>query len=506
MKSTNTLMVLVALLIGVFMENLDHTIMATAVPSVVAQLGGMNIFNWVFSVYLLTSTIFIPIFGKLADQYGKKPFLFIGFITFVVASALSANAETMGQLIAYRALQGLGAAPLMPIAFSMIFDLVRPEKQGKVQAVFAAVNGLSLILGPIIGAYLTDHFSWHWVFWINVPLGIVAIMLIGLFYKEKRTRNKGSIDVAGAAVLACSIAPLMLGLVMGGKNFSWSSWQIVTLFALSIFFTYIFVRVERKANEPIIALKLFNSKVVSSTGVGFLQGFVMIAVMTYIPFYIQGVLGGTATNVGKIVTHMIVAMIVGTGIGGHLLQKIPARRMIIASVIFMGIGSYLLTQIGAQTSEMYFFISMVLIGLGMGPLFPTTTLLAQTSVAHEHTTSVTSILSFFRNIGMAIGSSSLAVIVNHQLLKAVNVILANAGNLSTEQSRLLKDPNLLMDSKLQSLIPEQALHVMQDSLSRGIHQVFAVTIGAVLMMFLFSFLAGKERLTASNGGKKLGFH
>ncbi|WP_274364082.1 MFS transporter [Paenibacillus thermotolerans] len=506
MKAGNKIMVLIALLIGVFLENLDHTVMATAIPSVVADLGGMDIFPWVFSVYLLTSTIFIPVFGKLADQYGKKPFLIIGFLTFIAASALSANAETMGQLIACRALQGLGAAPLMPIAFSLIFDLVKPEQQGKMQAAFAAVNGLSLLLGPIIGALVTEHWSWHWIFWMNVPLGIAALILVMVFYAETKERRKGSVDYAGAVLLAFAIAPLMLGLVMGGKNFAWGSWQIVGLFALSIIFSYLFVRMERKATEPIIDFQLFNRKVVSSTGIGFFQGLIMIAVMTYIPFYIQGVLGGSVTNVGMIVTHMIAAMIVGTAAGGHLLEKFPARTMLIGSVILIGIGSYMLTQIDAQTPDMYFFITMAVIGLGMGPLFPTTTLLAQTSVKHEQTTSVTSILSFFRNIGMAIGSNLLAVIVNYKLTKSAGIIIEQSGDLSPEQTSLLTDPNLLMDSALKPLVSEQALQILQDSLGAGIIQVFAVTVGAAFVMLAFSFLAGKERLVSSASGKKLGFH
>jgi multidrug resistance protein len=327
MKTTNVMMVLIALFVGVFMENLDHTIMATAIPSVVAQLGGMEVFSWVFSIYLLTSTIFIPIFGKLADQYGKKPFLMIGFITFIVASALSANAESIWQLIAYRALQGLGAAPLMPIAFSLIFELVTQKKQGKIQGILAGVSGLSLILGPMIGAYLTDNYTWHWVFWINIPLGVVATVLIGVFYKEKLVSKKGSVDYAGAVMLAFAIAPLIIGLAIGGKNYAWGSWQVITLFGLCALFTYLFLRIERKVKEPIITLHLFNKKVVASTGVGFFQGFVMIALMIYIPFYIQGVQGGTVTHVGTILTHMIVALIVGTGIGGHLLAKTPPRNL-----------------------------------------------------------------------------------------------------------------------------------------------------------------------------------
>lgn len=505
MKSTHVKIILAALFIGVFMENLDHTIMATAVPSVVAQLGGMNVFPWVFSVYLLTSTIFIPVFGKLADQFGKKPFLLIGFSTFVVASVLSANAETIGQLIAYRALQGLGAAPLMPIAFSMIFELVKPERQGKVQGLFAAVNGLSLILGPIIGAYLTDHYSWHWVFWINIPFGVAAAIMISLFYKEEKGhRSKGSIDYAGAALLVCAISPFMIALVMGGRDFDWASWQIVTLFGLSAIFTYLFIRVERIAKEPIIALTLFKKKVVSSVVIGSLQGIVMIAAMVYIPFYIQGVMGGTVTHVGTILTHMIVAMIVGTGIGGHLLEKVPARTMIWISVVLIGIGGYMLTQIDPQTPDLYFFVAMLLMGLGLGPLFPITTLLAQTSVSQHQTTSATSLLSFFRNIGMAVGSSSLAALVNNQLTKSASTI--DTVNFSDAQMELLKDPNLLMDPTLQKTVPDQALHVLQHGMGAGILQVFAVSVAAAVIIFVFGFLAGKARLVTPHGSKKMGFH
>lgn len=230
----------------------------------------------------------------------------------------------------------------------------------------------------------------------------------------------------------------------------------------------------------------------------------MIAVMTYIPFYIQGVMGGTVTHVGTIVTHMVVALILGTGIGGHLLEKVPARTLVWVSVIFIGIGGYMLTQINAQTPDMYFFVSMLFMGLGMGPLFPVTTLLAQTSVSHHHTTSATSLLSFFRNIGMAIGSSLLAVIVNNQLMKSVSAI--DKGTISPAQMDLLKDPNLLMDPNLQSLVPSQALDILQTGLGTGILQVFSVTLGAALVMFLFSFLAGKSRLVTPHGSKKMGFH
>lgn len=506
MKPQNVLWVLAALFIGVFMENLDHTVMTTIMPTVVAKIGGMEYFYWVISVYLITSTIFIPIFGKLADQYGKKPFLIIGFATFIVSSALSANAETMGQLIAYRALQGLGAAPLMPIAFSLIFELVIPEKRGKMQGGLASVSTVSMLLGPMVGSLLAEHFSWQWVFWLNVPFGVAALLFIVTFYKEQRAIQPAFIDYKGAAALTLTIAPLMLGLEMGGKEYAWISWQTVSLFGLSGIFALLFLRIEIRAQEPIIALNMFNRKVFSSTVIGFLQGIVAIAVMNYIPFYIQGVMGGTASTVGTFGTYLVVAMMLGVGMGGHLLSRISARTIIFACILVISAGLFMLTGLDADTGKTYFTVAIALVGLGIGPLMPTTTLLAQTSVSKEHTTSVTSLVTFFRNIGTAIGTSLLAVIVNRQVSKSIDDILENPGYLSNKQAEWLQDPNIVVDLQLQALIPEQALHLLRQGLSTGIMQAFIVAIGAVWLMSVFGYMAGKERLAPSRERKQFKFH
>lgn len=504
---TNVGAVIVALLLGVFMENLDHTIMATAIPTIVSDLSGMEIFSWVFSVYLLTSTIFIPVFGKLADQYGKKPFLLIGFATFVLASLLSANAETMGQLILYRSLQGMGAAPLMPIAFSMIFDLVKPEKQGHMQGLFAIVSGFSMIAGPIVGAYLTDNYGWQWIFFINIPLGVIATILILLFYKEQKVSKKASVDYAGTVLLVLAITPFMLGLVMGGKEFAWFSWQIIGLFAASLIFSYLFIRIEKTAKEPIISLQLFNRKVVSSTSISFLQGIVLIGVMTYIPFFIQGIWGGTATQVGNFITGMIIALMAGAAMGSHLMAKMSARALIVLSSILMAGSSFAFVQLEAASTSMYLLLSLLVMGLGMGPLMPLTTLLAQNAVAKEHTTSVTSLVSFYRNIGMAVGSSMLAIIVNSSLNSSMDTVAKDFANISPEIVARVGDPNLLLDGKLQAGIPQELINLMKTGLSIGISHVFIACLTVVALMMIFSLLAGKEKLvTQSNGQKKFGFH
>ncbi len=504
---TNVGAVLIALLLGVFMENLDHTIMASALPTIVSDLSGMDIFSWVFSVYLLTSTIFIPVFGKLADQYGKKPFLLIGFITFVLASILSANAETMGQLILYRALQGMGAAPLMPIAFSMIFDLVKPEKQGHMQGLFAIVNGVSMIAGPIVGAFLTDHFGWNWVFLINIPLGVIATILILLFYKEQKVSKQASIDYAGTVLLVMAITPFMLGLVMGGKEYGWLSWQIIGLFTTSFFFSYLLIQIEKKAKEPIISLQLFNRKVVSSTSIAFLQGIVLIGVMTYIPFFIQGIWGGTATQVGNLITGMIIALMVGAAMGSHLMAKMSARALIVFSAILMAGSSVAFVQLEASSTPLFLLITLIVMGLGMGPLMPLTTLLAQNAVSKEHTTSVTSLVSFYRNIGMAVGSNILAIFVNLGLSTSMDKIAKDFTNISPQILARIEDPNLLLNGKLQAGIPQELINLMKAGLSIGISNVFIACFAVIALMILFSLLAGKEKLVShSDGQKKFGFH
>lgn len=504
MRMSRVPMVFLALFIALFMENLDHTVMATIAPSVAADLHGMHIFSWVFSVYLLASTIFIPIFGKLADQFGKKPFLLGGLAVFTVASFLSANAETMEQLVAYRAMQGLGAAPMMPIAFSMIYELSRPERRGAMQGLFGSVSGLSMLAGPAIGAYLTDHFTWHWVFLMNIPLGLAAFLLILFFYGENRSRQRSAIDYRGAAALVAAVAPLMLGLALGGETYPWLSAPIAGLFAASAAFLFLFVLIERKAVEPIVDFRLFNRRVAASSAIVFLQGVAAVSVMIYLPLYIQGVRGGSATQVGTTMTFLIVAVMVGTIAGGHLLAKVSPRSVLTAASALLGISAWMLTLIDTQSSTYYFVSALVVMGLGIGPLFPVTMLVAQTSVKPDATTSITSLLNFLRNIGMAIGSSGLAVLVNRRVAESSE--RAASGALTPEQTELLRDPNVLIDTGMHTFVPAEALLTLREGLNAGIAQVFAATFAAVVLIAAFSLLSGKGKLEMKEELKHVRYH
>lgn len=497
-------LIIFALGLGIFMENLDHTVMATAIPSVVADLGGMNQFTWVFSIYLLTSTIFIPVFAKLADMYGKKPFLLIGFATFVIASILSANASSMTELILFRGLQGMGAAPLMPIAFALIFEIVVPEKQGHMQGLFAIVNGASMIAGPLLGAFLVDHFTWHWIFLINIPLGVIAFLIIAFFYKETVTRQKGSVDYVGAALLVAALTPTMFALVTGGNKYAWTSITIHALFAIGLLFAILFIIAEKRALEPIISLHLFNRKMSSSTGISFLQGIVLVGVMTYIPLFIQGVIGGTATQVGNLITPLIIALMVGGAAGSHLMPKVATRSLVMASAVLMAVGAAILIPLNSTTSMWIVNVAMILIGMGLGPLMPLTTLLAQNSVSKEHTTSATSLITFFRNIGMAMGSSLLAVLINRSMSGAIDRAIPLVNQ---QQTRIIQDPNFLMNSAMQSGISANVVDILKSGLNLGISQVFIACVSIIAIMFLIGLMAGKDKLVShTEGKKKLGFH
>jgi len=485
------ILVIIGMLLGMLMASLDNTIVSTAMPTVVSQLGGLEIFSWVFTAYLLSSTTFIPIFGKMADLYGKKLFYMLGLVVFIIGSALSATSQTMLQLILYRAVQGIGAAAMFPITFAMIMEVFPPEKRGKMQGLFSAVFGISAVAGPSLGAYFTDYLSWHWIFLINVPLGFIALLFIGAFYKEA-SREKGNvvIDYAGAFTLSVAIVLLILGLVMGGKDFAWDSWQILSMLIVSGVLLAVFFWIETKAKEPIIPLRLFNKGVTSATFSSFFQGVIMIAASSYIPLFIQGVIGGSASNAGNLLTPMMVSLVIGSTIGGFMMAKIPFRPIMVASSIVMAAGTFMLSQIDMTTGNMYMIISMIVLGLGIGPLMPVTMMLTQVSVGPRNIGVGTSLVAFFRNIGMALGVSILGVIVNNRLAQTIADTMGNmsspfAGN---------QDAQVLFSEEAKAIIPPPVFQKLQEGLGNAISDIFLICIGIAGILFLLAFLAGKTRL------------
>ncbi|CAM3039594.1 DHA2 family efflux MFS transporter permease subunit [Paenibacillus sediminis] len=479
--------ILLAVFIGILMVNIDGMIVSTAMPTVIAKLGGMNLFSWVTAAYMLTTTVFIPIFGKLADLYGKKPFILLGLLLFTVASVLCATADSMTQLIWYRALQGVGGAPLMPLAFAMIFEIIPLEKRGRMQAMFMATNGIALVAGPQVGAWLTEKLSWHWVFLINVPFGIISMLLLALFYFESSSRKSSRLDLAGFTALTISITSLMLALVMGGVDYTWSSWQIILLFAVSVIFLVVFILAEKKASEPMIPLHLFSRTVVSSTGISFLLGLIMAAAMAYIPMYIQGVAGQSVSRAGNALTPLSVTLIFGSMAGSMLQSRLTFRTSMAVAIVLLGISCGMLYGLTPASSHGYVIAAMIVMGAGMGPLFPITMMLMQTSVSREHNSTATALVSFFRNIGLALGSSVFAAIINNRLVHTIQGLPA-AKDMNAIQ------PQALMDTAARARIPAPILHVLEQGLNNGIIIVFAAGAAICMAMLALSLLAGKARL------------
>ena len=343
-KKSNVKLVIAGLLLGLFMAALDQTIVSTAMTKIIEQLGGLDKFVWVYSAYMIAMVVSTPIFGKLSDMYGRKSFFLAGLVLFMLGSILCGTAQNMEQLIIYRAIQGIGGGALMPIVFTIIFDLFPAEKRGKMMGLFGAVFGVSSVFGPIMGGLITDNISWRWIFYINVPIGILAVIFIAKAYHESKNTRKQSIDWAGAILLTAAILCLMFGLELGGSDgWAWGSAKTISLFVASGAMLIIFLFVETKAKDPIIQLSLFKTRVfTSSMMISLLYGGVMISAATYIPIFIQGVFHKTATETSSVLTPMMLGVVLSSQVGGRIASMFKFRDIMLVSALMLLIGTSLL--------------------------------------------------------------------------------------------------------------------------------------------------------------------
>lgn len=413
-KKSNTGLVVAGLLLGILMSSMDNTIVSASMPTIIGELGGMDQFIWVTSVYLVATMASMPIFGKLCDMYGRKRFYLLGLAIFLIGSALCGTAQSMNQLIIYRAIQGIGGGSLVPIAFTVIFDIFPPEKRGKMSGLFGAVFGLSGIIGPLLGAVITDQIDWRWVFYINLPLGILSLFFIAQYYKETLQLRKLKIDWFGAFTLVGAVVSLMFALEMGGNQYSWNSFLIISLFIIFIVLFTLFIFIERKVQEPIIPLSLFKKQLFAATqGVAFFYNGAFIVITVLIPLFVQSVYGGTATNSGIILIPLMVASAVGAQVFGQLVSRFSYRSLMLVSVVIFFIGMYLLGSIDTHTSRTLLTIYMVIAGFGGGCSFSVATLATQHNIEPQKRGIATSANTFFRTIGMSIGITILGTIQNH---------------------------------------------------------------------------------------------
>jgi EmrB/QacA subfamily drug resistance transporter len=489
-KESKVGFVVAGLLLGMFMAAMDNTIVSASMPTIVGQLGGLDQFVWVTSAYLVASMASMPIFGKLSDMYGRKRFYLFGLAIFLIGSALCGTAHSIVQLSIYRAIQGVGGGSLMPIAFTIIFDIFPPEKRGKMMGLFGAVFGLSSVIGPLLGAYITDQIDWRWIFYINLPLGIISFIFISLFYKESLELKKLKIDWIGAITLVGSVVSLMFALELGGNKYAWDSKEIITLFSIFGVLFITFIITERKVSEPIISFSLFNKQLFAATqGVAFFYGSAFIITTVLIPLFVQSVYGGNATNSGVILIPMMLGSVVGSQTAGQFVRKFSYRSIMLVSVILFFVGMYLLSTLDPNTSRSIVTVYMIITGVGVGCSFSLLSMATQHKIEPQKRGIATSTNTFFRSLGMTLGVTIFGTIQNHIMKTNIQDALGNmkgfAGHI---------DSHAIFTDKGRALIPPQILHKITDAMASSVTSTFQWALIPIALGFIAIILMGNEKL------------
>jgi EmrB/QacA subfamily drug resistance transporter len=487
-------LIVAGLLLGILMAAMDNTIVATAMGTIVSELGGLDKFVWVTSAYMVASMAGMPIFGKLSDMYGRKRFYIFGLIVFLAGSILCGTAQSITQLSVYRAIQGIGGGALMPIAFTIIFDIFPPEKRGKITGLFGAVFGTSSIFGPLLGAWITESISWHWVFYINVPIGILALIFISISYKESVQHSKQRIDWWGSITLVGAVVSLMFALELGGTKYAWDSSTILGLFAVFAVLLILFFIVERRADEPIISFKMFRKRLFATSNlIALFYGGTMIVATVYIPIYVQGVLGGSATNSGLILLPMTIGTVIAAQIGGFTVTKTAYRNIMMVSAVLLVAGTYLLSTLTPDTTRTALSFYMIVAGLGIGFSFS----VLQMSGVHDFDMrqrgQANSTLTFLRTLGMTLAITVFGIIqrelFSSKLAEAFAGVKGGAafGGASA-------DPRAMLSPEARAHIPPEILGKITDALSSSIAQTFMWAIIPAVLALLFVLLMGNAKL------------
>ena len=408
---------LIGVMLSVFLAAMESTVVATAMPKVVASLGGINIYSWVFSGFLLTSTVTIPVWGRLSDLFGRRPMYMAGLVLFLVGSALSGMAQTMGQLIAFRMLQGLGAGSLLTLSMTIIADLFGLERRAKMQGYISGVWGLASMLGPLLGGLLTDHVSWRWVFYINVPFGAVAMAVVwGALRAGVRPVRRPTIDYAGLALFFGGVSALLVGLGQAGRAGRWSGLDVVGPLLLAAVALVAFVAVERRVAEPIVPLRMFRHRMVLAASVtGFLAGMAMFGAISFVPLFLQSVSGMTATSAGFVLTPFVLGWVALSIVSARLVLKVGYRSVVVTGMACLTGAFVLLSRWSPGLTQGVAMRDALLGGIGMGMTMVPMLIAVQSAVPRADLGSATSMTQFFRTIGGAVGLSLMGAVMARRL-------------------------------------------------------------------------------------------
>jgi EmrB/QacA subfamily drug resistance transporter len=465
--------VLLALMITMMLAMLDNMIVGTAMPTIVGELGGLEHLAWVVTAYTLATAASTPVWGKLGDMYGRKATFMTSIVIFLIGSALSGMAQNMGELIGFRAVQGLGAGGLMVGVMAIIGDLIPPRERGKYQGMMAGVMAIAMIGGPLVGGTITDNWGWRWAFYINLPLGVVALGLISVVLHLPKKRSKAGIDYLGVALLTVGITAIVLVTTWGGSEYAWGSARIMELIGIGVASLVGFVFWQTKAAEPVLPLHIFRSRNFTLMSlIGFITGFVMFGATLFLPLYQQAVQGASATNSGLLLLPMLGAMLVTSMVAGRVTTNTGKYKVFpIAGSALMIVGLYLLSTMDTGTSRFTSGVFMAVVGLGMGCLMQITMLVAQNSVEMKDMGVASSSTTLFRTLGSSFGVAIMGALFNHRVQDAMSERAGALGAKLTEKSAQLDAASL-------AKLPAAAREAYQHAVSAGTHSAFL--LGAVV--------------------------
>ncbi|MCX8131579.1 MAG: MFS transporter [Clostridia bacterium] len=515
--------IMIGLTLSVLLAALDSTIVSTAMKNISDALNGFDLYAWPLTIYMLFSTVITPISGKLADTFGRKLFFIIGSFTFLAGSMLCGLSQSMMQLIIFRAIQGIGGGTLMANTFAMIGDVFPPEERAKNTGVVFSAFGLASIIGPVLGGVIAEHFGWRWVFYINLPIGIlfITLILVAVPSDKKDTAARRRVDYAGTIALILGLTPMLLAFTWAGKKYSWLSAQVLIMFAFSFIMLAAFGFIEKKAEEPIFPLTLFKDKTFRvSTVAAFLSNATMFGAVLFIPLYAQVVLGESATNSGMATAPMMISFVIASFISGQAISKTGKLKFFaVAGFVVTAIGIFILTRLNAESTIMEVAAAMTVSGMGIGINMPVFTLAVQNVFPQSKMGVVTASVQFFRNIGGTIASAVFGIIMLSSISSGIDKIdlgILSTSDTSFDYSAIIKDPEALVNTNTITTFKKQVpaslmadfnilLEQIKDILSSAIHNVFItsliIAVAAIAVSLLLPDISVRKNKsqTVSNG-------
>lgn len=495
-----------------FFSAMAQTVVTTAMPVIVGELQGFALYAWIFTAYMITSAVTVPIYGKLSDVYGRKPFYILGLTFFMLGSILAGLVVSMPQLILARGIQGLGAGALLTMPQATIGDIFNPRERGRWMGAISAVFGLASIVGPVFGGWITDQWGWRWIFYINLPVGALALIVVLYALPSVKTADQVKVDWLGSLLLVAGLTPLLLAFSWAGTAYPWLSAPVLSLFGAAAIFLGLFGWVERRAAEPILAPQLFANSIYASTAlVALFVGMAMFGTIVFLPLFVQGVLAQTAQQAGQILTALMLSFVVGSMIGGQLITRTGRYKVqALAGNLLLLAGIFLLTQMGPATLPLNLIWSNIMIGLGIGFVLPLLNIVVQNAFPHRMMGMVSATQQFLRSVGAVIAVSIMGTVMvtvfTSQLAQRVPEAVQMAIlQLPPKQQEALTNPQGLISAETQAairanfanfgeqgeLLYGQFIAALQQSLTAGVSRVFSFGV-AFSALALLTTLIMKE--------------